>query len=336
MNKINYVDCWQTIIDTFYFLYLFIGARGIGKTYSVLKGLINQKSKFLYVRLTDTELKNSVSPLNNPFKTLNTDLKRDIQIIKVKGADTYGILDNETGNIIGTAGALSVFGKYRGVDFSDVDYIIFDEFIPKGYRKANKNQDIDFFDMLETVNRNRELQGKSPIKVILLSNSNSLQSPILNSLGLPEVINQMRKNNNKIYTDNNRGIYLQLFKNIDVSNAKAETSLYKLTRGTDFYKMAIENDFYTENFNNVKKVPYRNLIPWANLENMYFYDIKGSSKIYISSHKSVLSKAYIFTKETVNDFKKQYGFNLQYLFDKDLILYEDYNIKNDFYNMLLK
>lgn len=232
--KIHYVDCWKSIVDTFYFLYLFIGARGIGKTYSVLKGLINQKSKFLYVRLTDTELKNSVSPLNNPFKTLNTDLKRDIQIIKIKGTDTYGIIDNETGDIIGSAGALSVFGKYRGVDFSNVDYIIFDEFIPKGYRQANKNQDIDFFDMLETVNRNRELQGKSPIKVILLSNSNSLQSPILNSLGLPEIINQMRKNNKEIYTDNERGIYLQLFKNTDVSNAKSQTSLYKLTRDTEY------------------------------------------------------------------------------------------------------
>ena len=66
--------------------------------------------------------------------------------------------------------ALSTFGNLRGVDFSDVDMIFFDEFVPQKNARPIKAEAEAFFNLYETVNRNRELDGRPPVRVLMLSN----------------------------------------------------------------------------------------------------------------------------------------------------------------------
>ena len=47
-----------------------------------------------------------------------------------------------------------------------------------------KNKFMLFFNLYETVNRNRELEGKEPVKVYMLSNSTSLDNEILAELSI--------------------------------------------------------------------------------------------------------------------------------------------------------
>ena len=49
----------------------------------------------------------------------------------------------------------------------------------------------------------------------------------------------MKTNNEHLYKDNERGIYLSLLENKTVKDMKLKTKLYKLTKGTSFYDMAI-------------------------------------------------------------------------------------------------
>ena len=315
-----FYNVWEVVSTTSFFLYMIIGGRGIGKTYSILKGLLESNAYFMYVRRTDVELKNCCKVINNPFTTLNDDLNRHVEISK--NEDSYII--HEEDNILGVSGSLSTFGKFRGSDFSKVDYIVFDEFINTSPINTLKNEAELFFNMIETVQRNRELLGKKSIKVILLANSNKLDNGIIKELKLGEVIRQMKVNDIQEYTDTERGIYLALPTGLNISKKKENTSLYKLTKGTNFYDMSIGNDFVHDVFDNVMKVPSNKLIPIVTYENITFFKIKDNSFLYVSYRKA---DCPIYDKETYKRFKYDYGLMLGEYIECKAIYYQDYDIK---------
>ena len=115
----------------------------------------------------------------------------DIQLQANK--DNVIILDKKNEKLVGYAAALSTFGKFRGADFSDVEVIIFHEFINTTPFNNIKNEANMLFNLIETVNRNRELDGDEPVKVILLSNANTIDSDIIRALKLGEVIKNMKE-----------------------------------------------------------------------------------------------------------------------------------------------
>lgn len=321
MNSL-YFDSWGTITSTPYFLYMFIGGRGIGKTYSTLKGVLLDNEKFMYVRRTEKELKNCCNPINSPFLTLNRDLGRDVKIKPIE--DSFVIIENE--EKIGVCGCLSTFGKFRGSDFSDIDYIIFDEFINTSPINTLKHEDDLFFNLLETVGRNREIQGKEHLKVILLANSNTLDSGILRALRLGELIRVMKATNKDTYVDAERGIYLSLPKEIGITKKKKETALYKLTQGTNFYDMAIQNDFVTDLFDTVKKIDYKRLVPMCSYDNLYIYQIKNSSMYYVCTRKHTVDN---FKKEEKDKFISMYKFWFKIVMENNMLYFSNYDLKLD-------
>lgn len=319
LNKIKYFDAWGVVNSTPYFLYMFIGGRGIGKTYSTLKGAVLDDAYIMYVRRSEAELKNCCKFENNPFTTINRDLNRNMEL--TAAGDTYLIHEGE--EIKGIAGALSTFGKFRGSDFSKVDYIIFDEFIQLTNYKIRDEAGM-FFNMIETVQRNRELNGEKSIKVILLSNANTIDNAIIRELHLAEVIHRLKKSKEEIYTDIDRGLYLQVIKDNSVSNAKKETALYRLTKGSNFYDMAIDNEFTGDNFEDVYKLNFRELTPVVAFENVYFYKVKNKDLLYASYRKSDVEK---YTKDTITAFRRNYGLLFDYYIVYNRIIYYDYDVK---------
>lgn len=315
----NFFNGWEVVASTSFFLYMFIGGRGIGKTYSILKGLIEDECRFMYVRRTDVELKNCCKSINNPFKTLNVDLGREIELDKAE--DSYIIHEGE--KTIGIGGSLSTFGKFRGSDFSDIDYIVFDEFINTSPINTIKNESDMFFNMIETVQRNREILGKNSIKVILLANSNRLDNGIIRTLKLGEIIRRMKINGIHEFKDVERGLYIGLpFSKI--SDLKKDTALYKLTKGTDFYDMAIGNDFVNDIFDDVVKINPKKLVPIVTYENVTFYRIKDNGLMYASYRKANCER---YTKETFRRFKINYGLFIGEFIESKCIYYEDYDLK---------
>lgn len=311
---------WEVVENTSFFLYMIIGGRGIGKTYSILKGLLENDCHFMYVRRTETEIKNCCKEVNNPFITLNNDLDRNVKIMK--NEDSYVIMEEE--NFIGLAGSLSTFGKFRGSDFSKINYIVFDEFISTQPRNTIKDEDELFYNMIETVMRNREFIGGKPIKVIMMSNSNRIDNDIINNLKLGEVIHQLKKNNETIYTDTERSIYLELPKDIPISKKKKEGSLYKLTKGTKFYDMSINNEFVNDSFDDVKKIKANDLIPYLSFEDIYFYQLKSSDKLYATYRKCECPH---FSQETIEILKREYGYVFFYYIENKEMVYYNYDVK---------
>ena len=132
------------------------GGRGIGNTYSAFSFLLeNQHDKFIYMRNTVIQLDESCGEFGNPFKRWAADHDRNIYMEKQKNHALIYEETEEGSQVIGYGVALSTFENLRGIDLSDVKYVLFDEFIER--KRFSFDQYASFIHFYETVNRNREL-----------------------------------------------------------------------------------------------------------------------------------------------------------------------------------
>ena len=134
-----------------------VSSRGGGKTYSTLKWLVESKQKFIYFRRTDKILNIISDPALHPFKRLNEDLGWNIQPRPAKGLTELVDASEGHGEVIGYMAALSTFSNIRGFDASDIEVMVWDEFIPEATDRIMFNMFTAWSNAIETVNRNREL-----------------------------------------------------------------------------------------------------------------------------------------------------------------------------------
>ena len=159
-----------------------VGGRATGKTYGALEDVrqraLDGQGKFAYMRRTQTQADVAGSPIYCPVKSITQDIFPDRS-----GKNLYQLIDKDK-NVYGYIAALSTFSNLRGFDASEIDWIIFDEFIPESSERTMKNEGETFLNLYETVNRNRELKGKKPVFVLLMANSNQIAYSILLQLQL--------------------------------------------------------------------------------------------------------------------------------------------------------
>lgn len=229
----------------------------------------------------------------NPFKAINKKERIDIRPIKQDRHVLFDefINDNDERRVaIGLA--LTTASKIRGMDFSDVDSIVFDEFIPERHVHRIKGEGEAFLHLYETVNRNRELDGEPPVRVYLLANAISLNNPILMALGAVSIIADMKVKGRKRYTDRKRDLYIELMDNAEFRESKSQTALYKLAGGTDFSEQALNNQFTSDDMQLIKKVPLDEYRPvWA-FENYTVYEHKSNGLMHIAKKKSNVELRY--------------------------------------------
>lgn len=192
---------------------IMVGGRGIGKTYGILREVLRRDLRFIYLRRTQSQIDVIKLKELNPFHAINTGEGTDITTSPIgKYMCGFYHADEEGKSIgapVGIGVALSTFANIRGVDGSTYDIIVFDEFIPERHERGIKEEGTALLNALETINRNRELQGQLPVKTIFLSNSNNLDSPILDALGaLRTVDNMIRKG--KTHTVIHEGLFVYL------------------------------------------------------------------------------------------------------------------------------
>lgn len=250
---------------------IFIGGRGIGKTYSALRDIAkrdNSDHKFMLMRRVETEIEALCNAYANPFKIINRNegCRIGCDYISREHMATIGRMEtDEKGNEYvaeqyGYGVALSTFSKMRGLDFSDVDVVIFDEFIPEKHVHKINQEGQAFLHFYETVNRNREFEGQPPLRCYLLANAINLNNDILLSLGIVSRIADMKVKGICKFTDKKRGLYIELMENAEFAARKGETALYRLTGGTEFAEQALNNVFTGDSFQlidrNVKLIEY--------------------------------------------------------------------------------
>lgn len=301
---------------------IIIGGRGIGKTYSALSYLIQNNKRFMYMRNTKTQIAESATDFGNPFKRLNRDFGWDIHIYPEK--EHFNIINDDSEENIGYAAPLSVFKNYRGADLSDVDYILFDEFIESG--KLMFDQFKCFVNMRETVGRNRELLGEAPLICIMLSNSQSLNNPILVGYNLISDIESMLRTGQQKMKKKD---LLLLLPKSEISELKKNTSTYTALEGTRIYKENLENQFANDSFYGIQKRNIREYKPVCKIDDMYLYLHKSSAKKYVCSIQATNIPEYS-SRDNGLSFYTSFGRYLPIDYANGLLEFSDFTTKTKF------
>ena len=309
-----------------------VGGRGIGKTYnSIERALTEYKGKFLYLRNTKEQLQESCGAFGNPFKKWAQDHDKDI-VMRLEKSHSVVYETIAEGvkseiNIIGFGANLSTFENLRGVDLSNVEFIIFDEFIEN--RTLTFDQFKAFLQMYETVNRNRELMGQEPVKVVLLSNAQRLGNPILRGFNLIPVIENMQKTGQRSYANGSIRIELPFS---EVSEAKRGTALYAAVNGSGYSKEALDNNFVNDSFTGIKTVNLMEYAPVVCIDEIYIYRHKSNTMYYACATPANVKKYR--SKDNYIIFYRLYGLRLKLAYGSDQLQFSDYATKVDLLNLL--
>lgn len=307
-----------------------VGGRGTGKTYGDLMNMYENKKKFMYMRRTQSQADIIKIDDFNPFKKLNDDNDWNVSaknINKYVGG-FYDLQVDENGEVlggkpIGYSCALSTIANIRGFDASDVNFFIYDEFIPEQHEKRIKGEASALFNSYETINRNRELNDKEPLIMHCLSNSNDLGNPIFLELGLVRLAEKMRKNNREIHIDKKKKLALIILKESPISERKSTTALYNLTEGTEFKSMSIDNSFSKEERGRIKSMNIKEFYPIVCIGDITVYRHKSRQEYYVTTHKLGSPPVFGVGEIERKRFRRSYTWLWQeYLFNN--IIFEEY------------
>ena len=271
---------WDYILSQDASFISIVGARGVGKTYGCFKKLVDEGKKFIYLRRLKSQLDQCGKPEGNPFKKINDDTGHEIKPFPSGGIISFREGD-KTGELVSVGVALSVVANVRGIDFSDFDYIVFDEFIASIGERPIKNEFTAFLNFYETVNRNRELSGKDPVKCLMLGNANTLINPYFSGWHFMKTAVKMIMGGQMVWRTDDKTRMVILLLNSPISEKKRGTALYQ-NATTDFIDMALDNAFRTDE-TKIKSEPLKEYIHLVSVGEIGIYKHKSERKYYVSS-----------------------------------------------------
>ena len=291
------------------------GGRAVGKTYGALQTAVEDGVTFGLMRRTQAQLDLISKKEFSPFKTLNSDRGWNVGIESLSkyNGGIYHMTEKDgksvpNGAPIGYTFALSTVANIRGFDGSDIELLIYDEFIPEPHARPIKAEADAFLNAYETINRNRELQGRKPLQVLCLANANALDNPLFVGLGLVTIADKMIRKKQEYSILRNRGVMLVNVCNSTISEAKKDTALYRLTGDTEFSRMSLTNNFVGEDERgNIGAKPLLEYKPLVAIGEICVYKHKHLDLYYTSSHKSGSPPKFGVGETERARFRRSYG-----------------------------
>ena len=257
-----------------------VGARGTGKTYGCFKWLTEHGEPFIYLRRLKSQLEECKKDAGNPFKKLNTDDGINIRPFSSGGTISFNY-DEKDGKNAAVGVALSVVANLRGVDYSGFNYIVFDEFISSDGERPIKNEFQAFLNFYETVNRNRELEGKPAVKCIMLGNANRISNPYFTGWHCMRRVLNMIRGKQYVWRTDDRTRMIILLMDSPISARKQDTVLYQ-NATNDFMLMALDNAFRTDE-TSIKSEPLREFNHIVSIGEIGIYKHKSERRYYVSA-----------------------------------------------------
>ena len=289
----GYVNIGGILCEGYPFNFI-CGGRGTGKTYDALRTARNNGIKFIFLRRTQAQADLISKAEFSIFKPLNEDEGWNIYPERVS---KYNSAFVENDIQIGYTAALSTLSNMRGFDASDIQLIIYDEFIPEKHERPIKNEAAALWNAYETINRNRELKGIAPVQLLCLANANDITNPVFESLNLIRVADRMQKKGSERWTDDKRGIQLIMLQRSPISRKKGNTVLYNLTEGSDFSRMSLDNSFNV-NRQHVRPRPLCEYIPVCLIGELCIYRHKSDPRLYCTTHQAGVFSRRFGTSDT--------------------------------------
>lgn len=306
----GYVNMRAVFELPFTFIWI-VGGRGTGKTYGALEYLLESNTRFMLLRRTASQAQIVQHPAMTPIKSVVNDHGWKYTVAPVVkgigGIYEYQNTDGKDELIYPAAGyiaALSTFANVRGFDASDIDAIFYDEFIKEGHEKGMKGEADALLNAYETMNRNRELQGRNPIKMVAASNSTDLANPYFVRLGLVTEFERMRQKGQMVRELPDRDTCIIDLQHSPISDQKRDTALYRMARNTEFASMALDNAFGVD-LGQYKSKSLKEYKPMLAVGELVVYRHKSRQEFYISPHRSGNPPYYGTSKQDLTRFRLQ-------------------------------
>lgn len=320
--------------------YLVWSARGAGKTYSSLRYCKQGEHKFLFLKRTIEDVKllcmsgrsKGVNFDINPFKPLNRDYGWNIQPVSIaKGFAGFYHCNEEgkpAGDPIGYCAALSASKDIKGFDMSEVDIMIFDEFIAKKHERVSRNEGEQLLDIYMTIRRDRLVRGKEDLKLICLANATNINNPVFIVLDVVNDAVQMEASNNELFYNRSRQILMHRLPSIEAPDEE-KTGIELAMSGTAWAEMAFSGNFAYDDFTSVRHNRLKGYRPWCaytyKKKTVYIYEKNGH--YYATNAKAHIDHVYNLERE--NEQKKfwyDYVIDLRDECIEDRMLFEEYTM----------
>ena len=279
-NQDGWVN-WPWILNQGAVFNMVVGARGTGKTYGIMRYLIENHLPFIYMRRLKTQLDICGKPTGNPFRKICIDLGMNIIPFSTGGNIEFR-KDDRTGQIVAVGVALSTIATIRGIDFSEYSYIVFDEAIPMTGEKPIRGEFESFLNFYETVNRNRELSGDKPVQAVLLGNANRLNNAYFSGWKFTKTALKMIHGKQMVYRNPDKTRMMILLLDSPISKRKRDTALYSDSNSSEsFIDMAIDNAFRTDE-TVIHSEPLTEYIHVVSIGEIGIYRHKSERRFYVS------------------------------------------------------
>lgn len=268
-----------------------IGERGVGKTFGakdyVLRHFQRTKKKFAWIRRYGSDLDSAIGNSEKPsffkdirvkYPSCNFNVTEDKKI-------KYLYMNNK---ICGYGMSLRSAESLKGTDYSDVDTIIVDEFlVGDGGSRYIKDEPMYLLSIIDSIARLRK------IRVILLGNATSVVNPYF------EFFNIHLPYNSEYQTFKDGTIVVNYIKNEKYRKARHESEFGKLIEGTKYSEYAIDNQFFKDNNDFIKK---------KNVRSKLFFNIKLNNNYYgvwIYNNEMYISKSFNINNNVILTFNYQ-------------------------------
>lgn len=315
-------------------LNIVIGPRNAGKTYSILRRLLEEGKQFLFVRSTE---KAALTVMGgdeiNPFVPINRDTGSDVKASKVKGIKgLIRLMDGETP--VGYVTALSQIATVRGFSMPDVDVLVYDEFVPHPGEviPRQSEQCRQLLDLAGTVNRTRELQGREPLKAWLMGNSDNLGCPVLLDLNFIQPILSMKEKgeNYRILPNRNTALFL-LDDSPIAEKLKTVSAWAAIMQGNDYARMMYDNDFVYDDLSDCRPASLNQYAPEAVIPGLMIMRHNSGNGFYIRAYTGSAAAVPIYTHTDRDRARAQRDYHYLYpmYLDHELI-FDHYTSKQVF------
>lgn len=254
-------------------LKVLIGARQVGKTYGVLHYYLERRERFMLLRRTTAELQliGSNSQLD-PFRKFEPEYR--VRLISSGGSYTITDYDDEgpiPGGERGVAMSLPQISHVRGFDGSLFNAVVFDEAIPEKGTRVLQTEGESLLNAYTTISGNRELEGRPPLTLWLLCNTNNINSRILDSLQITDDILYMRRKGLEFYE--REGVSIFQGRSEVITEKRKQTALAKLIgEGSEFAAMAYGNEWSYDESPLIGQRSLKGYTPLCSYGDMYIWE----------------------------------------------------------------
>lgn len=246
---------------------IWIGARRIGKTHGGKKWVLKKvyasdNIKFVWLRDNDEARKKLAQDNGAKFFS---DMKK-CNIPNIDSCYIQGETIKGWGRTIGYLMPSSTFQNYKGNDYEDIEYIVFDEFIAEKNTKFNANRAWEIINSIYTVGSTRE-----NVRILMLANALDRGDDFLQFLGV-------KIKDYGIYVNREKDVCIHYCDDHPEFRKQRENSVIgKLIKGTEFEENLFNNKFSDDEKQFFDKKPAKSKLLFIahSLEQsarVYYYD----------------------------------------------------------------